>query len=177
MKYYTNGQDEIVGFDFYCDIASNIFKERKRLDMTQADLAKKSGVSVSRVSAIEGVKTRILIGELKKIANSLGVTIDYLIEAEFGCHGKECVYLVWDKDYPDSKFYSKATSGRMAAMQVYEFLRNVVRLDARTRFCARLVGVPCTEEELLRRYPKRDEKQLYDDLEPDESEPGSKEAP
>lgn len=169
MKYYTGGADELIGFDFYCDIANNIIKARETEKMTQEDLACKAELSVGRLSAIERVKTRILIIELEKIANALNVTVDFLIDAEFGCHGKECLYLVWDKDHPTLKLYRKATSSRMATLIHYEDIRKHVRLNPRTRFCARLVGLPFAKEELLRMYPKRDQKQPYDDLEPDEN--------
>ncbi len=169
MKYYTGGADEIIGYDFYCDIADNIVKAREEMKLTQEALSKKSGISIRRISDIECVKTRVLIDELEKISNALCVAVDYLIGAEFGFHGEKCVYLVWDKDYPDFKLYQHATSSRMAALIHYEYMRKVVRLSPRVRFCARLVGVPFKNEELLRMYPKRDEKHPYDDLEPDSS--------
>ena len=35
MKYYTGGADEIIGYDFYCDIADNIAKAREEMKLTQ----------------------------------------------------------------------------------------------------------------------------------------------
>lgn len=54
-----------------------ISMQRRKLNMTQEDLAEKVDVSVKHISAIETGRTKANICLLYDIANCLGVTIDY----------------------------------------------------------------------------------------------------
>lgn len=167
MKYYDSNFNEVIGFDFYCDVAENIINLRKQKGWTQNDLARESKVKLSRLQQIELVHTRITLPELNKIADVLGVTVDFLIEAKLDCKGQKCLYLVGVKKY-DLKLYQGSTSSRLAVLEFYEKLRKVCRFDPRDRFFAKLVGVPVTKEELQATFPKRDSKNEYDALAPDE---------
>lgn len=170
MKYLDAKFDELVGFDFYCDVASNIAAMRKKKKWSQENLAKAAKLSLGRIGSIELVNTRITLPELKAIAAALDVTVDFLIDAEFGCKGKECLYLVWIKTSPRFKIYKRATSSRMAALEFYEMLRKSVCVEPRDRFMVRLVGVPVTKEELQSEFPKRTSKDEYDALAPDKED-------
>lgn len=170
MKYLDDKSDELVGFDFYCDVASNIATMRKKKKWSQGDLAKAAKLSLTRISSIELVNTRITLPEIKALADALDVTVDFLIDAEFDCKGEECLYLVWVKTSPRFRIYEKATSSRRAVLEFYEMFRKSVRVEPRDRFMVRLVGVPVTKEELQSEFPKRTAKDEYDDLAPDKED-------
>ena len=166
IKYYDSNFNELIGFDFYCDVAERIIKIRTQKGWTQNDLARESKVKLSRLQQIELVHTRITLPELNKIANVLGVTVDFLIEAKLDCKGQKCLYLVGVKNY-GLELYQESTSSRLAVLEFYEELRKICRFDPRDRFCVKLVGVPVTKEELQATFPKRDSKNEYDVLAPD----------
>jgi len=52
---------------------------RKKLGMTQAELARRAGISLVMVRAIEGGRRTGSVKTLKKLATILGVTMDELI--------------------------------------------------------------------------------------------------
>jgi len=62
------------------NLAQNIKKFRKRLKLSQEELAKKAGITYSTLIKIEsGANDNPTIKTLKKIADALNVTIDELI--------------------------------------------------------------------------------------------------
>lgn len=157
MRFYESQILERVGFDFYCDIACNIVKARKEKQLTQEELAAKAKIRLSRLSGIENVRTRIDLDDLEKLSQVLDVSIDWLIDADLDSQYGECLYLIWPESVPDFKIYMKATSKRMAFLiNDRAFKKAGVRYDSsRERFFVQLVGVPITEKEFQRRFPKR----------------------
>jgi transcriptional regulator with XRE-family HTH domain len=66
-------------------IGKRIRKRRQILEMTQKELAEAIGVTPQHISAIEQDKRDPSLSSLAKLAEELGVTIDYLVT------GKESV--------------------------------------------------------------------------------------
>jgi len=66
-------------------VGKRIRKRRQILEMTQQELAKAVGVTPQHISAIEQDKRAPSLSSLAKLAEELGVTIDYLVT------GKESV--------------------------------------------------------------------------------------
>lgn len=162
MKFYVDSILEKIGYDFYCDIAINIVNKRKKLGLTQEELAKKTGIKLSRLNKIEAVQYRIKLNEIEKIAKELDVTTNNLINAELDSQVGECIYLVWPEDYEEFKLYSRASSKRMAFLKLEERLNKdgVTWFSTpRTRVFVKLVGVPITEQELKDKLPKFKENQ------------------
>ncbi len=62
----------------YYNIGEKIREERKKIGMTQEDLAEKVGISVNFVSLIENGKNMSL-DTMIKIANTFNVSVDYLL--------------------------------------------------------------------------------------------------
>lgn len=168
MRFIESRNLERIGFDFYCDVANNIVKARKEKNLTQEELATKAKIKLSRLSRIENVKVRLDLDDLEKLSKTLDVSIDWLIDADLDSQYGECLYLIWLESIPDFKLYKKATSKRMAFL-LYDrsFKEAGVRYSSsRERFFVKLVGVPITEKEFQRRFPKRTDEDLS--LEPDE---------
>lgn len=162
MKFYESQTLERIGFDFYCDIANNIVKARKEKQLTQEELATKANIRLSRLSGIENVKIRLDLDDLKKLSQTLDVSVDWLINADLDSQYVECLYLIWPESMPDFKLYKKATSKRMAFL-LYDlaFKEAHVRYNSsRERFFVKLVGVPITEKEFQRRFPGRTSEDL-----------------
>lgn len=155
MKYYISNIIQRIGFDFYCDVANNIIKARKEKDWTQEDLAKKAKLSKGRLSQIESAKTRVELADLEKLAPALEKSIDWLIDADFDSPLGECLYLVWADNAPDVKLYQKATSAQMAALTMYQRLRDShVRLEnGRVRLLVQLVGIPTDTKMIKKSFP------------------------
>lgn len=168
MRFYESQTLERIGFDFYCDVANNIVKARKEKQLTQEELATKAKIRLSRLLGIENVKIRLGLDDLEKLSQVLDVSIDWLIDADLDSQYGECLYLIWPESMSDFKLYKKATSKRMAFL-LYDrsFKKAGVRYNSsRERFFVKLVGVPVTEKEFQRRFPKRTSEDLP--LEPDE---------
>lgn len=162
MKFYESQTLERIGFDFYCDIANNIVKARKEKQLTQEELATKANIRLSRLSGIENVKIRLDLDDLKKLSRTLDVSVDWLINADLDSQYGECLYLIWPESMPDFKLYKKATSKRMAFL-LYDlaFKEAHVRYNSsRERFFVKLVGVPVTEKEFQKRFPRRTSEDL-----------------
>lgn len=162
MRFYETQTLERVGFDFYCDVANNIVKARKEKQLTQEELATKAKIRLSRLSGIENVKIRLNLDDLEKLSQVLDVSVDWLIDAELDSQYGECLYLIWVESVPDFKLYRKATSKRMAFLLYDRAIKKAgVRYgNARERFFVKLVGVPVTEREFQRRFPKRTSEDL-----------------
>ena len=164
MRYIENAFKERIGYDFYCDIANNIVKARKIKNMTQSELAEKIGVTVSRLSGFENVQKRISLDLLEKISEVLGVTVNWLIDAEIDSQIGDCLYTISNENDEGNKLltlYQKATSRRMAFMLFDARLKKCgVGYGARERFIVTLVGVPITEEQLKDCFVKREEEDI-----------------
>ena len=63
----------------YVVIGKRIRELRKKKGMTQAALAKRSGVEPSNISHIERAATKLSLPTLVSIANVLGVSLDELV--------------------------------------------------------------------------------------------------
>lgn len=170
MKYYNSNYEERIGYDFYCDIAQRMVEGRTRKSWTQEQLAQKAGVSLSRIAAMETVRIRFRLPDIEQIAKALDVSVDWLVQAEIDDQAGECLYLVWNERFPNSKFYQRATSRRMAFLKKYEAIQSVcIWFEPRDRAIVRLVGVPVTRQRLEAEFPKRGN--LKDDpIEPDRKE-------
>lgn len=167
MRFFETQNLERIGFDFYCDIANNLVKARKAKEWAQKELAKQSGIKESRLSNIENVKIRISLDDLTKLSNSLGVTVDWLIDAEIDSKVGECLYLIWTESIPDFKLYVKAFSKREAFLIYDKRCRELkIIFESRERFFVKLVGVPVTKKEIQAKFPKCGTEDMT--LDPDE---------
>lgn len=170
MRFCSTDIVERIGYDFYCDIANNIVKGRKATGFTQRELAEKTGIKERRLSDIELVRIRINREDVKKLSDALGISIDYLIDAEIEASGKECLYLVWTESVPDMKIYIKATSKRRAFLDFDDRLKRcgVKYSSPRERIFVKLVGVPVESKEIRAKFPLRTEEDVP--LEPDQED-------
>ena len=154
---------ERIGYDFYCDIAINIVDKRKKLGLTQEELSKKAGIKLNRLISIEGVKYRIRLDEVEKLAKALDVTVNNLIYATLDSQVGECLYLVGLEGREESSYmYQRATSKRLAFLALEKRLNDIgvsMFSNARERALVKLVGVPVTEQELKDKLPKFKENQ------------------
>ena len=162
MRFCDSQMLERIGFDFYCDIANNIVKVRKEKQLTQEELAAKSKIKLSRLSGIENVKVRLDLDDLEKLCKVLNVSVDWMIDAELDSQYGECLYLVYTESCPDFKLYEKATSKRMAFLLFDRAFKEAgVRYSSsRERFFVELVGVPVSDREFKKRFPKCTEEDL-----------------
>ena len=69
-------------------VAMNIYELRKEKNMTQSDLAQKINYTDNAVSKWERAESIPDISALKKIADTFGVTVDYLITKEHKAYKK-----------------------------------------------------------------------------------------
>ena len=168
MRYFDTVLTERIGYDFYCDIAQRMVEGRTRKGWTQEQLAKKAGLSLSRISDMELVKFRFRLPDVERIAKAMDVSVDWLIQAEIDDQAGECLYLVWNERYPDLKLYQEATSRRMAFLKKYEKIQSCyIWFEPRDRAIVELVGVPVTKQSLEAKFPKRGN-QEDDPVEPSE---------
>lgn len=166
MRYIDTPTTERIGYDFYCDIAQRMVEGRARKGWTQEQLAEKAGMSFSRIAAMETVKIRFRLPDVEKIAQTLDVSIDWLLQAEIDDQAGECLYLVWNERFPNQRFYQRATSRRMVFLKKYEDVQKlVIWFEPRDRAIVKLVGVPVTKQGLEAEFPKRG-KQADDPVEP-----------
>ena len=63
----------------YKVLGERIKEERKRIHLTQAQLANEVGISDTYMGAIERGERSLTLDTLAKLANRIGVTIDYLL--------------------------------------------------------------------------------------------------
>ena len=63
----------------YKVLGERIKEERKRIHLTQAQLANEVGISDTYMGAIERGERSLTLDTLVKLANKIGVTIDYLL--------------------------------------------------------------------------------------------------
>ena len=63
----------------YKILGERIKEERKRIHLTQAQLANEVGISDTYMGAIERGERSLTLDTLVKLANRIGVTIDYLL--------------------------------------------------------------------------------------------------
>lgn len=63
----------------YKVLGERIKEERKRVHLTQAQLANEIGISDTYMGAIERGERSLTLDTLVKLANRIGVTIDYLL--------------------------------------------------------------------------------------------------
>ena len=63
----------------YKVLGERIREERKRIHLTQAQLANEVGISDTYMGAIERGERSLTLDTLVKLANRVGVTIDYLL--------------------------------------------------------------------------------------------------
>ena len=63
----------------YKRLGTRIREERKRLNLTQAQLAEDIDISDTYMGAIERGERSLTLDTLARLANRLGVTIDYLL--------------------------------------------------------------------------------------------------
>jgi len=75
-----NNKPVVEDYNIYAELSQLITSTRNSLDITQKQLAEKSGVSQSNISKIENGSYRPSVATLKKIADALGkrLVIDFL---------------------------------------------------------------------------------------------------
>lgn len=171
MKFFDSPTRERIGYDFYCDVARRVVEARTAKGLTQEQLARASGISLSRLERLEAVQLRFYLEDLKKLSEELGVSVDWLIEAEIDSQSGECLYLVSLERLPDFSLYQRSTSKRLALLQLCERLSGQVRfMEARDRAIVHLVGVPVADQELKAKFKNKIAKDS-DEILPDEAEP------
>ena len=82
--YITIGTTSHTGaeWSFYMNqlaLGNRIRKERKKLNLTQEQLAEKMDVSATYIGFVERGERTITLGKLTCLANVLGVSVDYLL--------------------------------------------------------------------------------------------------
>lgn len=65
--------------ELYVKLGQRICEERKRLNLTQAQLAEDIDISDTYMGAIERGERGITLDKLIRVSNRLGVSIDYLL--------------------------------------------------------------------------------------------------
>ena len=164
MRFIDTKCYEKVGYDFYCDIAINIVNRRKELEITQQELANKTGIKLSRLQRIENVQIRIRLAEIEVLANALELTVNNLINEGYDSQVGDCLYLVYMEGCEDLKLYQKAENKRMAFLKMEQSLNNrglTWFKEPRSRVIVELVGVPKTDKELKDKLPKfKDEQEI-----------------
>lgn len=63
----------------YCMLGKRIKEERLRLNLTQERLSEDIGISTAYLGQIERGERSLTLDKLVKLANRLGVTVDYLL--------------------------------------------------------------------------------------------------
>lgn len=140
-----------IGYDFFCDIAINIVNKRKKLEITQGNLAEITKIKPGRMQKIESVQARITLEEVKRIAEALDVTVNNLINAELDSQIGECEYLLWLEGYDDLMLRQDATSKQMAFLLMEQYLNQKGLSwfgEARARVFVELWATPVTDTEL-----------------------------
>lgn len=66
----------------YRKLGSRIREARKRIDITQEDLAYKTGITTPYLSQIENGKKKISLPVLMRISKALGITLDELVSGK-----------------------------------------------------------------------------------------------
>ena len=171
MRFMAGALKERIGYDFFCDVAEKIVEGRKAKGWLQADLAKATGLSVSKISDMENVKIRFSLEDIELLAKALDVSVDWLIDAQLDHHGDDCKYLVWNEKTPDFKIYFMASSARMAYLKAHVWSRKIKFrwFEPRERAVVQLVGVPVAKADLEARFRKRTD-DSDDKIEPDHKE-------
>jgi len=100
----------------YFALGKNINRYRKRADLTQAQLAEKTGYSDSYIGQVENARTKPSLEAIVKIASALSVTVDQL--------------LVKDIVYPE-RIYLKEITERL---EKYSVPHRIVLCDMITSF-------------------------------------------
>lgn len=156
MRYFETQTTERIGFDFYCDLAQEVFDARKAKGWTQEELAKATKLTPSKVFDIENIKCKTKLKYIEVLAEALDVTVNRLIRGENDSQIGDCLYLLFREDSQDFKLYQKAPNKRMAYLLMEQRLNEIgVRLASnRERYYVKLVGVPITDRELKDRFPK-----------------------
>jgi len=156
------------GFDFYCDIAKRIVKERKNNEMSQRQLADDSNIKLSVIERIENVQRRIGYYELASLAKALHCSVEYLVGAEPLYGDKDCLFVVYSEAYAESckeynrdvldelnrglYLYIKAKSFKQAVFE-WEKKFKIDRTpywSGRDRAIVELVGIPVSESQLIK---------------------------
>ena len=174
MRYIDTDGQQRIGFDFYCDVAQNIVRARKDKGWTAEQLAKEAGIKLSLMKQIEGVKIRIELEMLEKLAKALNVSIDWLIDAEILYGGQDCLFLCWSEAFEPMRLYQRGPSVRMAYLLFLDRLKKghiTPFMNARDRIIVKLVGVPVSDAELRRTYKNRTEEPEPLDSGDDEGRP------
>lgn len=162
MLKIVNTNVSRIGYDFYADIAERIVEKRRQSELTQVQLSKESGVSETKISRYEAVQIRFEKEHLEKIAAVLGVSMDWLIGAEYDdpdC--KDCLYTVMNERDKDHKnplaLYVKASSPQMAFLNAYAlpFNKKFKWFEARDRAVVTLVGTPLREVDCAKNLRER----------------------
>lgn len=168
MRFITGLNRERIGYDFFCDVAERMVEARKVKGWSQGDLARKTKLSVSKISEMENVKVRFALKDLETLAKALDVTVDWLIDAHLDAHGKECRYLVWSEKCPRFQIYFDASSARMAYLKAHAHSREqgYIWFESRDRAMVQLVGVPVEKADLEAHFRKRKD-DADDQIEPD----------
>ena len=155
------------GFDFYCDIAKRIVKERKSNEMSQRQLADASNIKLSVIERIENVQRRIGYYELASLAKALHCSVEYLVGAEPLYGDKDCLFVVYSEAYAeDCKKYnqdvlSELNRGLYLYIQAKSFKQAVLEWEKqfgvdrtpywsnRDRAIVKLVGIPVSGSRLI----------------------------
>lgn len=157
IRYYEGENKKRIGYDFYADIAENIVAMRKELGWTQEELAKKSGVALSKIRAIEGCRMRVWMKDLSTIAKAMQVTEFYLTGETPLSEVGECMFTVHNERFQEFAPYVYAQTYGLAFLEAHQRVsQGIIWFEPRDRAIVTLRGVPYTEKELESNFRKRE---------------------
>ncbi|MCD8356282.1 MAG: helix-turn-helix domain-containing protein [Clostridia bacterium] len=156
IRYYEGEDKKRIGYDFYADIAENIVAMRKELSWTQEELAKKSGIKLSRLREIEGCRIRVWMKDLSAISKAMQVTEFYLTGETPLSEVGECLFTVHNERSQEFAPYVYAQTYGLAFLKAHQSVSHrIIWFEPRDRAIVALRGVPYTEKELESNFRKR----------------------
>ena len=78
MRYYDMLNKDTLSIDL-AGIGSRIRNSRKQLNLSQADLAERTELSMSHISDIENGKINFTVDVLKRLSDALTCSADYIL--------------------------------------------------------------------------------------------------
>ena len=112
----------------YKKIGQRIRSARMKLDISQAELAYRAGLTTSHMSHIETGQTKLALPTIVKIANVLFVSVDELL-----CDSLEKVAHVYDKKIAEELSDCDAAELK-AFLEIIQTTKNVIRTERKVVF-------------------------------------------
>lgn len=102
--------------DYKHDMGLRIKEERKKIKLTQEEVAEKLDISVKHFSEVERGLTGLSIENLIKLSDLLGVSIDYIVKGDKDKNRWDCILAALSEVPPEKESLIK------------EFIRTIVEL-------------------------------------------------